>query len=63
MRRHRLTVPEIGFVVGTRAALAAGVGLLLSSKLSKETRRRLGATLVAVGALTTVPALRLLARR
>jgi len=63
MRRHRLTTPQIGFVVGTRAALAAGAGLLLSGKLSKAARRRLGTALVAFGALTTLPALRLLARR
>jgi hypothetical protein len=63
MRKHRLTTPELGFVVGTRAALAAGAGLLLSGRLSSLTRRRLGAALVALGALTTLPALRLLARR
>jgi hypothetical protein len=63
MRKHRLTTAQLGFVVGTRAALAAGVGLLLSVKLSKEARRRVGAALVALGALTTLPALRLVARR
>ncbi|HET9796253.1 MAG TPA: hypothetical protein VFS34_17555 [Thermoanaerobaculia bacterium] len=63
MRKHRLTTPQIGFVVGTRAALAAGAGLLLSGKLSRAARRRLGTALVAIGALTTLPALRLLARR
>jgi len=63
MRKHRLTVPQIGFVVGTRAALAAGAGLLLSGRLSGSVRRRLGIALVAFGALTTIPALRLLARR
>jgi hypothetical protein len=63
MRKHHLTTPQIGFVVGTRAALAAGAGLLLSGRLSKAARRRLGTVLVALGALTTLPALRLLARR
>ena len=45
------------FVVGTRAALAAGVALLIAGKLSDRQRRMIGATLVAVGAVTTVPAL------
>ena len=63
MRRHCLTTPQLAFVVGTRAALAAGAGLLLSGRLSKAARRRLGTALVALGALTTFPALRLLGRR
>ena len=62
MRKHRLTAPQIGFLIGTRAALAAGVGLLLSGKLSRDARRRIGAGLVAIGALTTFPAARILLR-
>ena len=46
----------LGFVVGTRAALAAGVALLVSSRLTAARRRRLGLTLIAIGAATTVPA-------
>jgi hypothetical protein len=63
MRRLRLSGPQIGFLVGTRAALAAGAGLLLSGKLSRTARRRIGTALVAFGALTTIPAARLLFRR
>jgi hypothetical protein len=63
MRTHRLTTPQIGFLIGTRAALAAGVGLLLSGKLSRTVRKRVGAALVAFGALTTLPAARLIFRR
>ena len=63
MRKHRLTAPQIGFLIGTRAALAAGAGLLLSGNLPKTVRRRVGAVLVAFGALTTIPAARLLFRR
>src|SRR5438270_6659622 len=33
MKRRTLTVPELMFVVGTRAALAAGAALLISGKL------------------------------
>lgn len=63
MRKYRLTAPQIGFLVGTRAALGAGAGLLLSGKLSRNGRRRIGAALVAFGALTTLPAARILFRR
>ncbi len=63
MRKHRLTAPQIGFLIGTRAALAAGAGLLLSGRLSRNMRRRVGTALVAFGALTTLPAARILFRR
>jgi hypothetical protein len=63
MRKVRLSRPQIGFLVGTRAALAAGAGLLLSGRLSRRARRRIGSALVAFGALTTLPAARLLFRR
>ena len=52
-----LSIPEFAFVVATRAALGAGIGLLASSKLPKRSRKRLGASLLTVGALTTLPAL------
>jgi hypothetical protein len=35
--------------------LGAGIALLLSEKLTDEQRRAIGWTLVAVGALTTIP--------
>lgn len=57
-----LAVPEFGLIVGTRALLAAGVALLVASKLSAERRQALGACMVAVGAATTIPALRSIAR-
>ena len=56
MARLDLSFREFGFIVATRAALGAGVGLLLGSRLARRNRRRLGATLVALGALTTIPA-------
>ncbi|HSP17780.1 MAG TPA: hypothetical protein VLV78_23750 [Thermoanaerobaculia bacterium] len=56
MRHRNVTVPELFFVVGTRAALAAGVALLVSGRLSERQRRIIGTTLVAIGAVTTVPA-------
>ena len=56
MKNVVLSLPTFAFIVTTRAALAAGVGLLLSSKLPESRRRAAGATLVALGAVTTIPA-------
>lgn len=42
-------------IAGTRAALGAGIGLLLSDRLSHEQRRAVGWTLLVIGALTTIP--------
>ena len=55
MRRISLRVPEIGFIAGTRAALGAGIGLLLADRLNRRQRRKVGRMLVAIGAVTTVP--------
>jgi len=55
-RRVDLSFPEFGFIVATRAALGAGVGLLLADRLRRRQRRNIGSTLIAVGALTTIPA-------
>jgi hypothetical protein len=57
MKPVTLTVPELGLVVGTRAALGAGLALLLGDRLNPEQRRSVGWTLVAVGVVTTVPLL------
>jgi hypothetical protein len=51
-----LTPPLLGFVVGTRAALAFGLGLLLADRIPESRRRAVGLTLVAIGAATTIPA-------
>ena len=56
MKRLDLSLPELLFVIATRAALAAGVGLLLSDRLRGNKRRKVGLTLIALGALTTLPA-------
>ena len=55
MKKHEVTIPQIGLLAGTRAMLGAGIALLLSEKLTGEQRRAIGWTLVAVGALTTIP--------
>jgi hypothetical protein len=56
MKSVVLSLPAFAFVVGTRAALAAGVALLLADKLPTARRRAIGAALAAIGAATTVPA-------
>ena len=60
MKRVDLSLPEFGFVVATRAALGAGIGLLASERLCRRDRKRVGTALLAVGALTTIPAVYLL---
>ena len=50
-----LRLPELGLLAGTRGMLGAGVGLLLADKLSDQQRKGIGWTLVAIGALTTIP--------
>lgn len=66
MRTLVLNPPTFGFIVATRAALAAGVGLLIASRLPEPRRRAIGAALLVIGAATTIPAvlsLRRAARR
>ena len=56
MKRFDLSLPEFGFIVATRAALGAGVGLLATGRVCRRTRQRLGLGLLTLGALTTIPA-------
>jgi hypothetical protein len=58
-----LTVPEMMFVIATRAALAAGVTLLISGRLKESTRRRAGLALIGIGGVTTIPAAKIAFRR
>ena len=55
MRTTTLPLPELGLIAATRGMLGAGIGLLVAGKLSPETRRAVGATLMAVGIVTTIP--------
>jgi hypothetical protein len=61
MKKRLLSIPQLMFVVGTRAALGAGVALLASGRLSDRKRRTAGITLALVGAATTIPAARIVA--
>jgi hypothetical protein len=56
MKEVSLDLPVFAFVVATRAALGAGIGLLLADRLPQQRRRIAGATLVALGVSTTLPA-------
>ena len=56
MIKLRLDPRLLVFVVGTRAALAFGAGLLLAERIPQPRRRAMGLALVAIGAATTIPA-------
>jgi len=56
--KFSLSPPLFGFIVGTRAALGVGVGLLLAYRLSRTQRRKIALTLIGIGAATTIPAIR-----
>jgi len=59
-----LNPPLLGFIVGTRAALAFGVGLLVADRIPAARRRTVALTLIGIGAATTVPlAMEVLGRR
>lgn len=60
MEEIKLSLPELGLIVGTRAALGGGVALLLGEHLDKEQRKAVGWTLFLVGAVTTIPLVMLL---
>jgi hypothetical protein len=57
MQSFNLKPPAFGFLVGTRAALAFGIGLLVASRIPEERRKRIGLALLGLGAATTVPAI------
>jgi hypothetical protein len=55
MRHVDLPLHELAFVAGTRGLAGAGIGLLVADFMKPETRRTVGWTLLALGAITTVP--------
>jgi hypothetical protein len=56
MKEKYVTIPDLGFIAGTRVALGIGIGLLLSGSLTRDQRKAAGWALFGVGALTTIPA-------
>jgi hypothetical protein len=57
VREAQLTLPEFAFAVSTRAMLGAGIAFLFADRLTAEQRKAIGATLTAIGVLTTIPIL------
>ncbi len=55
MKERKLTMIVIVLIAGTRVMLGAGLGLLLSTRLTDEQRKRVGRTLALIGGLTTIP--------
>ena len=49
MKQVLLSLPTFGFAVATRAALAAGVALLVANRLTPARPRAIGTTLVSIG--------------
>jgi hypothetical protein len=57
MTRKLLSMPELAIISGTRAALGAGIGLLVADKLTKERRKGIGWALLSIGLASTIPIL------
>ena len=55
MKRISVSVPEIGIIAGSRAAVGAGAALLLGGLLKPEHRKAVGWTLLVIGAISTIP--------
>lgn len=55
MKDKIVTMPELALIAGTRMVFGAGIGLLLADRFDTKERRAIGWTLLAIGALTTIP--------
>ncbi len=55
MIERKLTINEIMLIAGTRFALGAGIGLLLSNRLNRAQRKAAGLALALFGGLLTIP--------
>jgi len=63
-RKLQLSLPTLASVAATRGLLGVGAGLLLSDKLARKRRRRMGFALLGLGIATTIPlALRVMGSR
>ena len=61
MKELTLRMPMFRFIVSTRAAMAFGIGLLVAQRIPERRRKAIGTALVALGVITTVPAIRTVA--
>jgi hypothetical protein len=55
MESRTFNIAQLFMLAGTRAALGLGVGLLISDRMSSEMKRKVGWSLVGLGALSTIP--------
>ena len=55
MIERNVTLPEMILWTGTRIALGAGIGMLISRRLSKDAMKAAGLALIVVGGVTTIP--------
>jgi hypothetical protein len=64
MIERNISLPELILWTGTRVALGAGIGMLISRRLSKDAVKAAGLALTVVGGFTTVPlAISIMGRR
>jgi hypothetical protein len=55
MMERNVTLPEMILWTGTRIALGAGIGMLVSRGLSKDAMKAAGLALTVLGGFTTIP--------
>ena len=55
IKRMDLDMPTLGAIAVSRGMLGFGAGLLLSGRIPKERRRKVGWVLFGVGAASTIP--------
>jgi len=55
MIEKNITLPEMVLWTGTRVALGAGIGMLISRRLSKDAMKAAGLALTVVAGFTTIP--------
>lgn len=64
MKDRRVSLPELALLAATRGMLGFGAGLLIAEHVGRDHRKLVGAVLVGIGALSTIPlAIRVLGRR
>ena len=55
MSERNVSLPDLALWTGTRIALGAGIGMLISRRLSKDAMKAAGLALTVMGGLTTIP--------
>ena len=55
MIERNITLTDLILWTGTRVALGAGIGMLISKGLSKDAMKAAGLALTVVGGFTTIP--------